>query len=605
MTGQIAIVLGILVIAIVLFVSERLRPDLVAVMVLLAVILTGQITPQEAFASLGNPAVITVGAIFVISAGLFHTGVAHTIGERIAAVAGKNQLRLTLIIMVTVGIMSSFMNNVGAAAVLLPAVVGLCRQARIPASKLLIPLSFGSLAGGMLTLIGTPSNLLVNAALLERDLGQLNMFSLTPIGIVITCLSIGYMVLVGRRLLPDRASASPFTESPVFGFTDTYHLDERLFRVRIPAGSYLIGRTLAESTLRDQWNLSAIVVERDGVETLDPAPNMVLKSGDILALEGNLEEFIKHDVEPYLEVLPDREWSDADLESLEVALSEVVVAPRSSFANKTLKQSHFHEKYDLNVVGIWRGNRPIRTQLGDIALQVGDALLLQGPREKITLLEKEPDLLFLDGVNGAPEALRPAKAPWAIGALALMLLTVLLGWLDLPTAALMAGTIMILSGVLNMDEAQHAIDLKAIFIIAAMLPLGFAMEKSGTAEFLANLMVQLFGRSGGMGPLVGITLFAGLAVQVMSNSTTAVLVAPIALNVAAQLGANPLTFAVAVALAASSAYLTPISHQSHILVMATGGYRFVDYTKVGLGIWVLAMLTIIILVPLVFPLYPG
>jgi di/tricarboxylate transporter len=605
MTSEIATVLAILVAAIVLFVSERLRPDLVALMVLLAITVPGLVSPEEAFASLGNPAVITVGAIFVISAALFRTGIAHSIGERIAAIAGKDQVRLTIIVMLTASLMSSFMNNVGAAAVLLPAVVGLCRQSNISPSKLLIPLSFGSLTGGMLTLIGTPSNLLVNAALHDRGLEPLGMFDMTPIGLTITVLCIGYMVLVGRRLLPTPApSANPFGAQQANSLIETYSLGERLFRIRIPPGSRLVGRTLAQSTLRDEWNLNVLAVERHGEETLDPPPETMLLQGDVLLLEGKLHEFREKDVEPYLEILPSRDWSDADLETPEIGIAEVVVAPRSSFTGRTLRQVNFREKYDVSVVGIWRGNRPWRTGLGEIPLQVGDALLLQGAWDKLRILKGEPDLLFIDEPEATRVPLHQSKALFALGALALMLVLVIAGWLDLPTAAVLAGTLMVLAGAISMEDAQHAIELRAIFIIAAMLPLGLAMEKSGTARYLANLMVQASGRLGPTGVLASITLFAGLAVQIMSNATTAVLVTPIALNAARQLNANPQTFAIAVALAASAAYLTPIAHQAHLLVMGAGGYRFSDYSRVGIGIWFLTLVAIILLLPLFFPLYP-
>ncbi len=604
MTAEIATVLGILLVSIVLFISERLRPDLIAVMVLLAVILTGQVVPQEAFASLGNPAVVTVAAIFVISEGLFRSGVAHAIGRRIAAVAGADQVRLTVIIMLTVGAMSSFMNNVGATAVLLPAVVGICRHTKIPPSKLLMPLAFGSLGGGMLTLIGTPSNLLVNAGLAVRGLAPLQMFDFTPLGLVILLLGIGYMVTLGRRLLPSPSPSTLFSGQNG-ELTETYQLGERLFRIRIPAGSRLIGRTLAQSTLRDEWNLNVVAVEHEGVEVLNPPPNTVLFKGDVLLLEGRLDEFRARDVEPYLEILPEREWHDTDLESSRIGIAEVVVAPRSLYAGKTLREMNFREKYGLSVVGIWRGTRPIRTGLGNIPLQVGDALLLQGDWSRFELLEREPHFVFLEGAEStAEERLRPGKAPLALGALGLMLLVVLAGWFELPTAAVLAGTVMLLAGVLKMEEAQHAIELKAIFIIASMIPLGLAMEKSGTAQFLAHWMVQIFGRMGEVGVLAGVALFAGLAVQVMSNATTAVLVTPIALNAAQQLGANPQAFAMAVALAASAAFLTPIAHQSHLLVMAAGGYRFADYTRVGLGVWLITLLAIVLLVPLFFPLFP-
>jgi di/tricarboxylate transporter len=603
MTIEIGLVLGIVAAAVVLFVSERLRPDLVAIMVLLAVILTGLLTPQEAFASIGNPAVVTVGATFVISAALFQTGVAHALGDRIAAIAGNNEGRLVVGIMITATVVSSLMNNVAAAAVLLPVVSGLARRASIPPSRLLIPLAFGSLAGGMVLLIGTPANLLVNAALMDRNLAPLEMLSLAPVGLVLTILGIGYMVTIGRRLLPSRTVSEPFARYDEHELSETYQLEERLFRVAIPAGSRLIGRTLAESDLRHVWNLNVLSVERQDVETLDPPPDTVIRRGDVLLVEGNLDEFVERDVEPYLEILPRKRWTDEDLESSSVGLAEAVVAPRSGFAGKTLREFHFREKYALSVVGIWRGNRPIRTKLGKIPLQVGDALLIQGPREKFQLLRRESDLLILNGTADS-RALRTERAPLAIGAVTLMLVAVLAGWLDIATGTVLAGTLMILSGAITMDEAQHAIDLKAIFVIAAMLPLGAAMESSGTARFLAERIVAAFGAMGPIGVLAGITLFAGLSVQIVSNSATAVLVAPIALTAARNLGANPHTFAIAIALAVSAAFLTPISHQSNLLVMAAGGYRFTDYTKVGVGIWVITLVAIVFLLPVLVPLFP-
>lgn len=602
MTGEIATVLGILLIAVALFVSERLRPDLVALLVLLAVILTGLVEPDQAFASLGSPPVITVGAIFIVSHGLHCSGVAHAIGRRISALAGKNPTRLTVLIMVTVGLLSAFMNNIGATAVLLPAIVGLSRQAKISPSKLLIPLSFASLSGGMLTLIGTPSNLLVNAALYEAGLEVLDLFEFAPIGAVLLGLNILYMVLFGRKLLPDRAGTPPFTAAGSNELTETYSLGERLFRIRIPAGSQLIGRALIDSHLRDTWSLNVLAVEHGTEEILDPSPDTVLHRGDVLLLEGDLEAFRQRDVKPYLEILPDRTWEDHHLVSADIGLHEVVVAPRSAFAGRTLIETDFREKYGVSVVGIWRGDRPILTDLGERPLQIGDALLLQGARQKIHILEREPDFLFLDQAAAEQARLQPKMAPLAIAALALMIISVITGWLDLPTATVLAAALMILSGVLKMEEAQRAIELRAVFIIAAMIPLGLAMEQSGAAEYLANLVVQLFGRLGPTGVLAGITVFAGLAVQVMSNSTTAVLITPIALNAASSLNVNPTPFAVAVALGASAAFLTPIAHQSNLLVMGAGGYRFLDYTKAGIGIWLLYLIAATLLIPILFPL---
>jgi len=602
MTPDIALMLIILGIAILLFIVDWLRVDIVALLILLTLILTGLITPTEAFAGFSSPAVITVWAIFIVSGGLFHTGVANLVGDHLLKLAGQSLSRLVGLLMATVGLMSGVMNNVGATAVLLPATTSIARRLHVNPSRLLMPLAFGSLLGGMTTLVGTPSNILVSDALRMAGIEPFSLLDFAPVGLVAMLAGIAYMLLVGQRLLPDRDPVERLGggEGLEVNLVDFYRLGERLFRARIPQGSPLIGRTLAESGLRENFELSVIGVERRGETLLDVGKDTVLRRGDVLLTEGMVDNLVWAEATGHVEVQPEVGIHDRDLQSGAIAITEVILSPHSRLVGKTLADIQFREKYRQSVLAILRDGRPRRTGLADLPLRFGDTLLVQGPRQSIRMLQREPDFVVLDGEKDEG-IMRPGKAPLAAGLLLVMLVPVIAGWLPITAAALLAGVLMVITGCLTMDEAYQSIEWRAVFLVAGMLPLGIAMEKTGTAEFIAQHMINLVGDLGPMGLLVGFYVLTNLLAQFMSNAASTVLVAPIAIGAAQQLGANPRSLLMAVAIAAAAGFLTPVAHQSNVLVMNPGGYRFGDYLKVGLLLDLVILAVVVLVLPLVWP----
>ncbi|HSJ56777.1 MAG TPA: SLC13 family permease, partial [Anaerolineae bacterium] len=485
MTTDVALMLTILGTTIALFVIDRLRVDVVALLVLLSLILTGLITPVEAFAGFSSPAVITVWAIFIVSGGLFHAGIADVVADRLLSIAGAKVPQLTGVLMGAVAGMSAVMNNVGATAVLLPATVNISRQVRINPSRLLMPLAFGSLLGGMTTLIGTPSNILVSDALEVAGLEPFSLLDFAPVGLVALAAGMGYMLLVGRHLLPDRSPAEVLRSANGLDedLVDLYGLDERLFRARVPYGSPLIGKTLAESRLRQDFELSVVAIERGGGTRLVVDKDTVLRRGDMLLIEGLVDHLVWAEVTGRLDVQPELGIEDKDLQSEAVTITEVILSPHSRLVGKTLTDIQFREKYNLTVLAILRDGRPRRTGLADLPLRFGDTLLVQGPRQSIRILQRELDFVVL-GAGADEERVRPSKAPLAAALVVVMLVPVMAGWLPISAAALLAGVLMVLTGCLTMDEAYQAIEWRAVFLVAGMLPLGVAMEKTGTAQFI-------------------------------------------------------------------------------------------------------------------------
>jgi di/tricarboxylate transporter len=504
--------------------------------------------------------------------------------------------------MTAVGLMSGFMNNVGATAVMMPATVSMAHKARINVSKLLIPLAFGSLLGGMITLIGTPPNILASDALRMAGYEPFSFLDFAPVGLAALVLGVIYMVFFGMRLLPDRDPTErlAIAAGPDADLVDLYRLGERLFRARIPAGSPLIGQRLSESGLREDFDLSVIGIERWGGTRLVPDRDTILRRGDMLLIEGMSDNVVWAGQTGRLDVQPEVGVLDRELQSEVIGIAEVLLAPHSNQAGKTLTEIQFREKYQLTVLAILRDGRPQRTGLAELPLRFGDTLLVQGPRHGIRVLQRDADYVVLGDVEG-DTALRTKKAPVAVAVLAVMLISVVAGWLPITAAALLAGVLMVLTGCLSMDEAYQSIEWKAVFLVAGTLPLGIAMEQTGTAEFLAGLMVNAVGGLGPMALLAGFYIMTNLLTQFMSNAASTVLIAPIAITASQQIGSEPYALMMAVAVGASAGFLTPVAHQSNVLVMGPGGYRFSDYFKAGLPLNIVTLAAVVVIVPLVWP----
>jgi di/tricarboxylate transporter len=604
LTTEIILVLSILVIAVVLFITEKLRVDLVAMLVTLSLALTGLLSPEKSLSGFSHPAVIAVIAVFIIGEGLFQTGLAQLIGRYVTRIAGSSEVRLTVIIMLSVAGVSAVIDNVGATAVMLPVVVGLARQNNIPPSKLLIPLSFGALQGGLLTLIGRPSNIIVSNTLLDYTKEPFAFFDFAPLGLILLGIGVPYMVFVGRRLLPERAVEDKLEAMMAAQrkALEQYQLGERLFQVRVLPDSPLVDLALDESNLGRFMGLDIVGIVRNGDSILRPPPNYHLQADDLLLIRGKPEEVVRlrwtRGVEVEQEVV---HWHPEDIVSPDLALAEAVLTTQSSFIGKSLRELDFRRRYEVTVLAIWRDGTPRRTDLGNIALRFGDTLLIQGTRANVHQLGRQPDLLVLGDEPETGET-RTHRARWA--GLLLLLMIALVGFelTSVAIGALCAAVLMVLTGCLTLDDAYAAIEWKAVFLMAGMLPLGVALQDTGAAAYLADKGIGLVGGLGAHGILAGVFFFTLIASQVMSSVAAAVLIAPIAATTAQSIGADPRAFLMAVAAAGSFAFITPIGHQANVLVMGPGGYRFTDYARVGLPLALLLCIITIVILPILWPL---
>jgi di/tricarboxylate transporter len=594
MTTEIALTLTIIVAALALFATEKLRVDLVALLVLLSVGLLRLIEPEEIFEGFANPAVITVWAVYIVSGGLFRTGVADAMGRGILRLAGDREPRLIATIMVTCGVISAFMNNVGATAMLMPALVGISRRTKIAISKLLMPLSFSSLLGGKMTLIGTPANILAMGILAERGLSTLGFFEFAPMGIVVLATGVIYMVLIGRHLLPVREGAQ--------GREDIYRLRQYVTEVRVLNTSPLAGKTLLACGLGRDFDLTVLAIERDGVSEAQLGRETLIQAGDLLTVEGAADDLMAAREALGITIEAERKLDIDRLEAGNVQLIEATLAPRSHLVDHTLREVRFRDRYGFTALAIWRHGEALTEKLRDVPLQFGDALLLQGPSHRVRELQEGTDFLVLEPLQ--VEQLRRNKAPIAVFALALAIGLVVFANLHISMAMVIAGVLMILTGCLSMEEAHESIDWRTVFLVAGMLPLGMAMEATGTAQYVADIMLDALGEYGPVALLAGTYLLAALITQAMSNAAAMVLIVPIAVDTALGLGANHITFTMAVVIGAATSFLSPVGHKANVLVFGPGGYRFFDYARVGALLTVVLLIVSMIFLPVIWPLYP-
>ena len=618
------ITLAILVAAIVLFVTEWLRVDIVAFGVVVSLMLTTILTPSEALAGFSNSAVITIAALFIVGGATMQTGLAARIGRQILSIGGTNPTRLTLILMVAVAMLSSFLSDTGTVALLLPAALTLAHDAKVSPSKLLIPLSYGALLGGALTLIGTTPNLIVTDLLHEEGLKPFTFFSFTPVGSLLLAAGIAFILLLGRKLLPDRHTEieSQPVENPM-ELIDLYRLPGNLFHLRIRKNSPLIGQQLMHAGFRETYNANVLEIQRRkeprpsqsiGVmlspttqETVEripmqPEPDIVLALDDILIVQGRTAHLTQASQELKLGVRPVKAEEDDMLINKEVGIAELLLPPRSTLAGKTITDLHFGSRHHINVLGLHRQGRTTPLDIKTTPLRFGDILLVQGPWENIlSLRKKHRDFVVL----GQPEASmgppRSEKAGVALVIMAIMLGLMITNVVDITTASLFAALLMVVTGCLSMDDAYQAINWKSIILIAGMLPMSTALEKTGLIGLAADIFAQQIGSQGPMIVLGALFIVTSMLTQVLSNTATAVLIAPIALATANSLGVQPHAFLMAVALAASMAFASPVASPVNTLVMGAGNYRFSDYLKAGLPMILLTMLISMLALPVVFP----
>ncbi|MCL4805289.1 MAG: anion permease [Anaerolineae bacterium] len=598
------ITLVILTAAIVLFLTNWIRADVVALLVLISLGVTGVLTVEEAFSGFSRSAVVTIVAIYVLAAGLNLTGAGERVGNWLGRAAGESEGRLVVLVMVGGAFLSLFMNNIAAAAVLLPGVSSAARHRNVNPARLLMPLAFATILGGMATLF-TSTNIVSSGLLAEAGLDGFSVLSFAPVGIPVVIVGVLYMAVVGRRILHERPAPEQFDSRPPDtleeDLAEIYRLDERLFRARIPPGSYLDHRSLAESTLRELYNVSVMAVERDGRKQLAPSPDTILHAGDVVTLEGSLDEFRGRDVEPYLEILNPTLDAEQYLESVEITTTEVALAPRSSLIGHTLQEVNFREQFGFSALAIWRGGRPIRRATSSTPLLFGDALLLQGPRARIHLLRRNHDLIML-GEPAEPVAdVRSSKLGIATAIMVGTLVLAATGLLETAEAMVLGALTMVLVGVLSPDEAYDAVEWRSVVLVAGMLPMGLALTNTGLAAAIADNIMRLTLPYGPLVLFAALFLLSALLVQVISGPAVAAIVVPLAIESARQAGIDPWSLTLGVAMGASMAFLTPLGHPVNVLVMGPGGYRFGDYTRVGLPLALLVTLVILILLPIIYP----
>lgn len=594
MTPEIALTLLIILGALILFATEKLRVDVVALLVLISVGVLGLIPAKELFSGFSNSAVITVWAVYMVSGGLFKTGVANAMGTAILKIAGNTESRLIATIMLTVGVLSAFMNNVGATAMLLPAVVGISRVTKVAVSKLLIPLAFASLLGGAMTLIGTPANILATGILAERGLPTFGFFEFAPMGIVVLVTGVLYMVLIGRRLLPVREGA--------LGREEVYNIRDYVTEVRVSPESSLIGKTLLESRLGQDFDLTVLALQRENGKQPRLRRDIVIQIGDLLIVESSASDLMAARQSLGLTVEAEQKFDLGSLERGDVQLIEATLAPRSHIVGRSLRDVRFRDRYGFTALAISRQGEVITERLRDVPLKFGDALLLQGPPRRVKQLQEGENFLVLEPIE--TEQFRRNKAPIAVAALVLAIGLAIFAGMAISLAMVIAAVIMILAGALRIEEAYESVDWRTVFLVAGMLPLGLAMELTGTARLLADVILEVFEPYGARAALAGIYLLAALITQPMSNAAAIVLIVPIALDTADGLDANYKTFTMAVVIGAATSFLSPVGHKANVLVFGPGGYKFTDYARVGAILTVLLLIVSMIFLPIFWPLFP-
>ncbi|MEX2531931.1 MAG: SLC13 family permease [Gemmatimonadota bacterium] len=604
MTPSILLVYGILLVTIALFVSEKLRLDVVALLALLALTLTGILAPDEALAGFADPIVLMIAGLFVVGDGLFQTGVAQAMGRLPGKLAGDSEMRLIVIIMVLVALLSGFMSSTGTVAVMLPVVMGLAWARDISPSKLLIPLSVASLLGGMLTLIGTAPNIVVSNHLRAMGREGFGFFTFTPIGAAVVVVGIAFMALVGRRFLPDRPSPMvaprPGDSPTVAELAGSWKLSPDLFRLRITPEAPFAGRSLAEADLPGSLGLT--VLEVSGKERRQAGhPETVLRAGQTLLVKGSAGGVARLVGRGHAVLL--EEGVDGDPTSAETGIAEVLLTPRSRLLGKNLKEVGFRDRYGLSVVGIKRLGSAVEGDIREIALRFGDTLLVQGPWERIRVLERERrDFVVAMTPREMEPALQPLdRAPLAIGVMVGMMLLLTFNVVPAVTAVLLAAVAMVLSGCVTVEDAYRSVNWESVVLIAGILPMATALEKTGGMQLIVDNLATTLAGAGPLLLLVVLFVLTSALSQVISNTATAVLLAPIAYQLAVGIEAAPEPFLMTIAVAASTAFATPVASPVNTLVLGPGGYRFGDFFKVGVALQFLVLIVTVLVVPLLLP----
>ncbi|WP_413162732.1 SLC13 family permease [Capilliphycus salinus ALCB114379] len=574
---EITLTLSLLVVALIAFIFEWLPVDITAICVTIVLMVLGLVTPEEGIAGFGNSATITVMAMFILSAGITRTGVVQVARDLLTKWGGNNLTQQIVVMGIIVGPISGFINNTAVVAIFLPIIEDWCKRQRISVSKLLMPLSFVTILGGMITLIGTSTNILASGVSKKLGYGEFSIFQFTQLGILTFIIGLIYLAFIAPKLIPNRK-----------GLTDEfigqdYDIKEYFSELIITPRSSLVGQTLNRSEIQRKFDLDVLEILQNGVRFSQPLGDKVLGIGDILVVRSSKDDLLKIREERGLSLLPDVQFKADEIESIltseEEKIGEVLILSNSRLIGTTLKDLRFRQRYNATVLAIRRGAELLRGRLGRIPLRFGDLLLVQGPKQSFIGLQTTRELLVLEQQN--VESLRTDKALIAVLITVGVIGVAAFDLLPILVTALIGVVLMIITGCLKPGEIYGAVRWDVIFLLAGLIPLGTAMDKSGATELLANFIVGLGGNLSGYWILTFFFVATSLLTEILSNNASVVLMIPIAVQVANSLNLNPLAFMFAVTFAASNSFMTPIGYQTNTMVYGPGGYKFLDFMRVG------------------------
>ncbi len=586
------LVLFLVAAVVVLLVSEVMRPDLVAIAALAFLMLTRILDLDEALSGFANPATITVACMFLLSAGLQASGVMESLGDRLLRHGPSRETGLLLTIMVVIGVISAFINNTAAIAVFLPVAVHACHGNKVSPSRILMPMSFVSMLGGTCTLIGTSTNILVSSLAAQHGLRPFGMFEFSSLGVVLFASGAIYLVLFGRRLIPERVSADR-------SLTRGYDLSPYLSEVEILPDSPLAGKTLSEARLGERQDLEVLALFRSGEDTRPPRAVDRLREGDRLLVKAPVGALLGLRDTMGLATRPGRHPDDQKLRSANAVLVEAVVTPQSSLDGTTLKRANFRHRHGATVLAIRRPSGDFLDKIGKVVLRVGDQLLVLAHRKNLDLLKKQGDFVVIQEME--VPLLRPTRALAATAIIAGVVITAATGLYPIAISALVGSVLMVVTGCLPLPKVQRSVDWSVIVLLGGLIPLGTALEKTGAADQAVHGLLWLLGEAGPHVVLSAFFLVTTVLTGFVSNTATAALMVPLAITIARTLGVDPHPFLIAVTFAASMAFYTPIGYQTNLLVYGPGGYRFTDYLRVGGPLVLICCVLTTWLIPIFFP----
>jgi len=595
MSLEMLLVFIVVLSAVILFVTERFPVDLVALVIIAILLLSGIITPEEGLAGFSNTATVTVGAMLVLSAGLFKSGATNLLGSGLRRLSRGGTGVVMLTTMIGIGFISAFINNTAAVAMLLPLVISMAHETRVSPSRLLMPMSFASMFGGVCTLIGTSTNILVSSIAERYGEPGFGMFEMAPLGLVFFMAGTVYMLVAGFRLIPDRRTEGDLTQ--LFGMSDY------LTEIIVLPEARSVGTTIADSPLAQEIDLDILELRRNAGRLLSPDPFTVLQAGDLLLVRCNVAQIKRLQERAGISLKSEMQWRDKDLASDHTQLMEAVVAPYSVLDGRSLKGIRFRDNFGATVLAVRHHGKLVHDDLNARTLRGGDVLLLKVRKDALDRLRDSPAFVMMSDV-GLP-AFRTSKLLTALAIVAGVVGTAAFNLLPIVVSALIGCVMLVLTGCLTMEEAYNAVEWRIIFLLAGVLTLGVALEKTGAAMLLSNWLIATIGVWGPMALLSAFYLVTSLLTETMSNNATAALLTPIAIAAAQSLGLDPRPFLMAITFAASASFMTPVGYQTNTLIYGPGQYTFADFLRVGTPLNILFWLLATMLIPVFWPFHPA